>query len=97
MSLSYRCTVRSIRCNKDNPDIRAYVPDIEAIAEDVRMKVLELQYVDVPVELEACCVAAIDLQKLEKKGNAYFELNKMLRHCGVPQRAVLLQTWGGFM
>ena len=87
---------------RNNPDIRACVPDIDAIAEDVRMKVLELQYVDVPVELEECCVAAItaythDLQKLEKQGNVYFELNKMLRQRGAAQRAALLQTWGGFM
>ena len=51
------------------------------------MKVVELQYTPVPVQLEDDCVAAIviythDLQTGRREGNLYFELNKMLRQRG---------------
>jgi len=82
--------------------IRSTVPDIDAIAEDVRMKVMELQFTPVPVKLPDDCMAAIvtythDLQRPQKKGNVYFELNQMLRQRGVEQRAELMQTWGSYM
>ena len=81
-----------------NVRIRACVPDVAAIAEDVRMKVLELQFMPVPVALEEDCVAAIvaythDLQQLEKQGNVYFELNVMLRKRTAPERTALA-LWG---
>ena len=37
-----------------------------------------------------------DLQKVEKDGNVYYELNVMLRQRGAAQRAVLVKVWGGF-
>ena len=65
------------------------------------MKVIELRFMPVPVQLEEDCVAAIvaythDLQQAEKHGNVYFELNVMLRKRTVPERTALLDTWGGF-
>ena len=38
-----------------------------------------------------------DLQKVEKDGNVYYELNVMLRQRGAAQRALLVKVWGGFM
>jgi hypothetical protein len=65
------------------------------------MKVIELRFIPVPVQLDDNCVAAIvaythDLQQVDKQGNVYFELNVMLRKRTVPERTALLETWGGF-
>ena len=70
-----------------NASIRGIVPAVDRIVEDVRVKVLELQYTPVPVQLEEDCVAAIivythDLGTGQKDGNVYFELNNMLRQRG---------------
>jgi hypothetical protein len=37
------------------------------------------------------------LQRVEKNGNVYYELNVSLRQRGAPQREVLVQVWGDFM
>jgi hypothetical protein len=42
-----------------NPRIRAKVPRIEPMVEDIRFKVLELQYTPPPVPLDENCTAAI--------------------------------------
>eukprot|EP01044_Picomonas_judraskeda_P002976 COSAG03_NODE_230_length_10295_cov_29.315026_3_plen_129_part_00 len=39
--------------------VRAQVPRIEAMVEDIRFKVLELQYTQPPVQLDENCTAAI--------------------------------------
>ena len=80
----------------------AVVPKIETIVEDVKMKVLELQYAQVPVKLEENYKAAIaaythDLMQPRKKGNLYYELNQMLRERGAAERAVLKRAWEGYM
>ena len=85
-----------------NGDIRAVVPKIDMIADDVRMKVLELQFAPGPVKLEDDCLAAIaaythDLMQQVKTGNVYYELNQMLRKRGPADRAVLMRTWAGYM
>jgi hypothetical protein len=85
-----------------NARIRATVPDIDSIAEDVRMKVLELQYTPTPIKLDPDSIGAIvaythDLQQVGKQGNLYFELNGMLRQRVATARATLVQTWGGYM
>ena len=85
-----------------NGDIRAVVPDIDMIADDVGMKVLELQFAPGPVKLEDDCLAAIaaythDLMRQVKTGNLYYELNQMLRKRGAADRAGLMTTWAGYM
>jgi hypothetical protein len=85
-----------------NSHIRAIIPDIDMIAEDVRMKVLELQYTPVPVPLDEDFLAALaaythDLQQPEKRGNVYYELNQMLRERGTAKRALLMKTWAVYM
>lgn len=50
----------------------------------------------------ADCTAAIvaythDLQKVEKAGNVYYELNVALRQREASQREDLSQVWGDFM
>ena len=65
------------------------------------MKVIELRFVPVPVQLDEDCMAAIvaythDLQQVEKQGNLYFELNAMLRKRTALEHTTLLDTWGSF-
>ena len=72
---------------------------METIMADVRVKVVELQYTPVPVQLEEDCVAAIvvythDLGTGQKDGNVYFELNNMLRQRG-PVRLTRWPSWCG--
>ena len=85
-----------------NERIRARVPRIDAMVEDIRFKVLELQYTPVPVQLDENCTVAIvaythDLGLGRKDGNLYFELNVMLRVRDVAGRDTLKATWGGYM
>ena len=85
-----------------NGDIRAIVPKIDMIADDIRMKVLELQFAPGPTKLEDDCLAAIaaythDLMRQVKTGNLYYELNQMLRKRGAADRAGLMTTWAGYM
>ena len=82
--------------------IRSAVPSIAPIAADIRVRVTELRFAPVPVLLDDDCAAAIiaythDLNQPDKRGNLYFELNKMLRQRGAVQRAELMKTWGDYM
>ena len=89
------CTEELLR----NPTIRQQVPAIARIIDDIRAKVLELDFIPVPVKLNADCSAAIvaythDLGTGQREGNLYYELNAMLRQRAPTDRSVLKQTWG---
>ena len=67
--------------------VRAKVPRIDTIVADVQVKVQELNFTPVPVQLPEDCVAAIvaythDLNTGVGEGTVYFELNNMLRQRG---------------
>jgi hypothetical protein len=94
---------------KSNPNIRTSCPDIDAIAEDVRLKAEEFTYVaetkslvellrDPSTDRDDCLHAIIaythDLSSGSKDGNLYYEKNKMLRDRSAAGRGQMMSTWG---
>ena len=83
---------------RQNVLIRDCVPKIEQIIDDVRSKIEDLKWEDIPIKLGESETAAIvaythDLNLDVRDGNLYFELNRMLRQRGAPQRASLIKAW----
>ena len=104
-STDWRDIIQTRGCTEEllqNPGIIQRVPKIAAIVSDIQAKVVELDYIPVPVKLSADCAAAIvaythDLGTGQREGNLYYELNSMLRKRMPAERSVLLEVWGDYM
>ena len=87
-------------------ELRAVVPHMAALVDDVDFKVAQLAYDDVPVqlppnELFALVAYTYDTKSGEPEdepvGELYYELNTALRKRNAAERKQTLATWGGFL
>ena len=90
-----------------NPRIAATCPEAARVVREIRLKVQELRYEDDAEPLvealggdESLLAAVVaythDLQHPDgaKRGNLYYEMNRMLRDRGAEARVALMETWG---
>jgi len=87
---------------EQNPGIVSTVANVTSMADDCATKAVELQYHDLPVDLEPDETVAIlaytyDNQTDHKSGNLYFEMNNALRQRGLAARKGMLSTWGPYV
>ena len=84
------------------PELRALVPRMAVLVEDVEFKAQQLAYEDVPVqlppnEMTALIAYTYDTQSGKNDGQLYYELNKALRKRKPDERKQTLEVWGGFL
>ena len=93
---------RSCRDELLRPELRAAVPRMAVLVDDVDFKAQQLAYEDVPVglppdELFALVAYTYDTQSGVSEGELYYELNTALRKRKPDERKLALATWGGFL
>ena len=85
----------------DRFELRAVIPQMNDLLEDVGFKVDQLKYEELPVALpddELFALVAYTYDTGEgKEGNLYFELNNALRKRGSADRATLMDVWGAYL
>jgi hypothetical protein len=88
---------------RENQEIRAKLPLVDTIADDVDMKVMELPFLEppLPVQLPAdelySLVAYTHDTGSKREDNLYYQLNAQLRKRGAADRQNVLKSWGPFV
>jgi len=101
----YKTDLGVVEALRQNQHVRAKVPDLDRVLEDVEDKVDDLKFDDEAAdlvklldedELSSIVSYTHDLQQADGKreGNLYFEENQDLRKRDLESRALMLQTWG---